>query len=106
VLWAGVAPAAPVAELKQAIDASLGPDPEAVDRPFHPHVTLARFKDAPGPELDEYLRRHALLASAPFEATAFHLYESRTLPDGPAYMAMHSYPLLPLTGQAPPGDRA
>jgi 2'-5' RNA ligase len=99
VLWAGLAPRDPLAALKQAIDEALGPDPESVDRQFHPHVTLARWKDRPGPELAQFLDRHANLASAPFPVRDFHLYESRTLPEGAVYMRLQSFNLRQ---QAPP----
>jgi 2'-5' RNA ligase len=103
VLWAGLSPGDPLAALKQAIDQALGPDPELADRPFHPHVTLARWKDRPGPELAGFLERHARLASAPFAIRDFHLYESRTLPERAVYRRLHSFDLGP---QAPPPPRA
>ena len=96
VLWAGVAPADPVATLKRAIDAALGPDPECADRAFSPHVTLARFKAPPGSALPPYLQRHGQLASAAFPVDTFRLYESRTLSDGPRYAVLAEYPLAPL----------
>ena len=109
VLWAGVTPAAPVAVLKQAIDDVLGPDAEAAGRSFSPHITLARFKDAPGRGLSPYLERHAALACVPFLVDGFRLYESRTLPDGPRYEALARYSLpvplpLPLSGSGATRD--
>lgn len=106
VLWAGVTPAEPVAALKSAIDVLLGPDPETVGRPFHPHVTLARFNDSPGATLRPYLDRHASVASAAFAVSGFRLYESRTQPDGPVYTAVGQYPLSPIAKQAPSGQPA
>ena len=117
VLWAGLEPHDPVVELKQAVDEALGPDPETADRGFSPHVTLARFKDDPGPALSPYLQGHAGLASDRFPVGAFHLYESRTTPGGAIYAVVQSYPLLPtagpkgsnsggIPGQAPPGHPA
>ena len=99
VLWAAVAPVVPVRDLKRAIDEALGPDPEAHDRPFSPHVTLARWQDGPGARpgapLDRFLARHQGLHCAPFEVGAFRLYESRTLPQGPQYTALTDFPLFP-----------
>ena len=96
VLWAGLSPRDPLAALKLAIDQALGPDPELGDREFHPHVTLARWQrgtSRPGPELAGFLDRHAGLASAPFDVREFHLYESRTLPEGAVYTRLHSFEL-------------
>jgi RNA 2',3'-cyclic 3'-phosphodiesterase len=103
VLWAGLRPRDPLAALKLAIDQALGPDPELGNREFHPHVTLARWKDPPGPELAGFLDRHAGLTSAPFDVREFHLYESRTLPEGAVYTRLHSFNLSP---QAPPAKGA
>jgi 2'-5' RNA ligase len=58
-------------------------------RPFHPHVTLARVRDAAG------LRTHALLAGlettglGAFEARAVTLFESRLSPKGSTYVVVH-----------------
>jgi RNA 2',3'-cyclic 3'-phosphodiesterase len=97
VLWAGVAPVAPVVTLKQAIDGALadllGPDAETAERGYAPHITLARFKSPPGPALADYLQRHAELRSPTFCVDRFHLYESRTLPAGPEYTVLESYGL-------------
>ncbi len=103
VLWAGLDPTAPVAALKVAVDAALapvvGPDPEAAERAFSPHVTLARFKDPPEPTaLADFLARHRALASAAFAVAAFTLYQSRTSPAGSVYTALARYPLAGASG--------
>lgn len=106
VLWVGLSPRDPLAALKLAIDQALGPDPELGDREFHPHVTLGRWQrgtSRPGPELAQFLDRHAGLASAPFDVRDFHLYESRTLPEGAVYTRLHSFNLA---RQAPPAKGA
>lgn len=76
VLWAGVNPHEPLQALKAAIDEALGPDPEAAERGFSPHLTLARFRDPPGPALPRYLAEHAAFATPPFTVAEFHLYQS------------------------------
>lgn len=87
VLWAGVAPEAPLQALKEAIDAVLGPDAEAASRPFSPHLTLARFREPPGaalaPLLASFMARHAAFATAPWPVRDFQLYRS-TLGPGAA----------------------
>jgi 2'-5' RNA ligase len=97
VLWAGLAPREPLAALKiamdAAVDAVLGPDPEA-GRGFSPHVTIARFRERPGPELPAYLAAHGALASEPWPVGAFHLYESHLSPKGARYVVRQSFPLV------------
>jgi 2'-5' RNA ligase len=75
VLWAGVTPQEPVQRLKSAVDGVLGPDDEAA-RGFHPHLTLARFREPPGPSLPAYLAAHESFTTVPWIADAFLLYRS------------------------------
>lgn len=60
------------------------------DRPFLPHVTLARTRDrlrlAPPPKDDSAFHQT-------FEATDFRLYQSVTLPDGAQYEVLRSFRL-------------
>jgi len=93
VLWAGVTPVEPVAALKAAIDAVLGPDPEAGDRGFSPHLTLARFREDPRAALDGYLATHAGFASASWSVDFFHLYRSTLGSDGARHEILQRYPL-------------
>jgi 2'-5' RNA ligase len=62
-----------------------GFDPD--QKPFHPHVTLARKIG----KLTQVLEMHPV--SWGFDA--FALVESRTLPEGPVYTVIESYPLAP-----------
>jgi 2'-5' RNA ligase len=93
VLWAGVAPEEPACALKAAIDAALGPDPEASARGYSPHLTLARFRDDPRTELDRYLAAHAAFASAPWPVESFELYRSTLGREGAVHERVQSYPL-------------
>jgi 2'-5' RNA ligase len=93
VLWAGVTPEEPAIQLKAAIDQALGPDAEAAERGFSPHLTLARFRDDPGPALERYLAAHARFASAAWRAEAFHLYRSTLGSDGATHEIVQSYAL-------------
>jgi 2'-5' RNA ligase len=87
VLWAGLAPSPALHALKAAVDAALGPEPDA--RPYAPHVTLARLRDVRPAELARFVDANREVASAPFPIDAFHLYESR---DG-VYTILRSFPL-------------
>jgi 2'-5' RNA ligase len=93
VLWAGVAPAEPLVALKAAIDGAIGPDPEEAERGFSPHLTLARFRDDPGPALTGYLERHAGFDGGAWPVEVFHLYRSTLGRDGAVHEILQSYPL-------------
>jgi 2'-5' RNA ligase len=62
-------------------------------KPFRPHFTLARLKEA-----DRQAVRAFLASPVPalaFEAPVFHLYASTLHPDGARYERLRSYPLAP-----------
>lgn len=63
------------------------------DRAFVPHVTLARLKVTP---LDRLMQREAecgLFATAPFEVTKFHLFQSLSGKSGPVYRPLVDFTL-------------
>jgi 2'-5' RNA ligase len=93
VLWAGIAPLEGITGLKTAIDAVLGPDPEAADRGFSPHLTLARFRDDPGASLNRYLTERAAFVTAPWTVEAFRLYRSTIGASGAVHEVVEEYPL-------------
>ncbi len=93
-LWAGVEPKEPVAALAAKIERmciAVGIEPER--RVFHPHITLARWNGRRGHEVARFLERSRGLASAPFEARDFILFESRLSRHGAHYDEVASYPL-------------
>ena len=93
-LWAGVEPKAPLAALAAKIERacqSAGLTPER--RAFHPHITLARWKGRRTREVESFLERRGALASEPFEADRFILFESRLSRHGAHYEQVASYPL-------------
>jgi 2'-5' RNA ligase len=95
VLWAGLAAPRELPRLATAVDqamAALGFAPET--RPFAPHLTLARLKDArPRAEVAAFLARHAGLRSAPFRVQAFALFSSQLTPQGAIYTRLAEFPL-------------
>jgi 2'-5' RNA ligase len=93
VLWAGVTPLEPIVALKAAIDEVVGADPETSERGFSPHLTLARFRNDPGPELDHYLRERAGFGGATWTADAFLLYRSTLGSDGARHEIFGRYPV-------------
>lgn len=95
VLWAGITAGLPglqriEAEVSARL-ATVGVPPEA--RPYAPHLTLARVREAAG------LRGRALLdglsarTAGTARISAITLFESRLSPRGPAYVALQQTPL-------------
>ena len=103
VIWAGLKAPPALAVLQKEIDAVLareGIPPE--NRPFSPHVTLARIK-VPNPrEISRFRSRNESFAIAEFTIREFHLYSSVLSPKGPTYTKERSYPLLTTAGPDTP----
>jgi 2'-5' RNA ligase len=96
VLWAGTRAPDHLAQLAMATDAvlaSLGFPRE--QRPFAPHLTLARLKGMSLPEpLRNAIRRDAARTFGAWQATEFHLIESRLKPAGAEYTTVQSFPFV------------
>lgn len=78
VLWAGVEESRELMSLAAKIEAAVqkaGVEPEK--RRFHPHVTLARFKDRVSMhDIIPFLSANNLFATEPIAIHEFHLYSS------------------------------
>lgn len=90
VLWAGVRGTPQLFALHQAVGTALAAaiaySPE--DRPYHPHVTLARLDRSPPREaVEDYLDEHAAFQVAAVPITRFSLYSSARTRQGPRYEA-------------------
>ncbi|MFH1133850.1 MAG: RNA 2',3'-cyclic phosphodiesterase [Nanoarchaeota archaeon] len=85
VVWAGIRPEEETIKLQKAICSALG----MRDDRFHPHITLARIKQAkPGlKEACEEMR----LPSEEIRIEKFTLYKSTLLADGPRYETIASF---------------
>jgi len=95
VLWAGVAPLEPLADLHRAVGralrhAGVGPD----ERKFAAHVTLARLNGTPLHQLLDYLERNRALRSEPFPVTGFTLFASSLSREGAQHRPVAEYPLF------------
>ncbi len=93
-LWAGVLPAPALTVLQARVVQAVkraGAEPEA--RRFHPHVTLARLRNAPLEEVTPFVARHSFFKDGPFAVGAFVLMSSRLGHDGSVYTVERSYPL-------------
>lgn len=97
VLWAGVESSDGLRALHAQVTAALtGLGFQADDRPFNPHITLARLKtDRRLPELNAFLEDHRGLRTAAFPVTEFTLFSSQLLPKGALYRQEAVYPLKP-----------
>ena len=63
------------------------------DRPFAPHLTLARFKvPRPQPALQSHLERLGELSLGCFEVSEFFLFESKLSPQGAEYRKVARFP--------------
>jgi 2'-5' RNA ligase len=92
VLVARIAPDDDLLALQQRIeDAVQRLGFEAEDRPFRPHVTVARLKRADASAVHAWLRNHT--AETAFTAEAFHLYASILKPSGAVHKRLASFPL-------------
>lgn len=94
VIWAGMTGAEPVARLAEALEeevAALGFPKEG--RRFHPHVTLARIKFKPSPELRALLAEHQATEFGSLPVQRVSLYQSELGPEGPRYTVLASAPL-------------
>ena len=66
------------------------------DRPFSPHLTLARIKDHVGLRpLREAVAALPSLEFGKFEARSFFLYQSTAKPGGSVYTKLAEFPLIP-----------
>jgi RNA 2',3'-cyclic 3'-phosphodiesterase len=98
VLFAAVEPPEPLGSLARTIEAcvrAVGLAPE--QRPFLPHVTLARFTRSEPARLAAFLERHAELALEPFDVPALVLYRSTLGASGATHQVLHRFAL----GQPP-----
>jgi RNA 2',3'-cyclic 3'-phosphodiesterase len=95
VLWAGLTPSPELEQLQADIrGALLEAGIEGEGRAFHPHITLARFKQPASPyATGPFAAAHNLLRSELFEVSEFHLYSSDLSRDGAVHTIEQTYPL-------------
>lgn len=99
-LWLGISPndglCTLAADLNQAFpsQAAANNDRAANEKPYVPHVTVARFSREAKPRLLIVERNYADTHWGEFRAKQFHLYRSLTLEDGARYSIIDSYSLV------------
>ncbi|MCM0080909.1 RNA 2',3'-cyclic phosphodiesterase [Geomonas sp. Red32] len=93
VVWVGMEQSAPLLSLQHFIEAMLagaGIPPE--DRPFSPHITLARLRDAPPNAVERFEKEHLELVCPTFQADRFILYSSLLTRQGAIHTQEAVYP--------------
>lgn len=95
VLWVGLNGGEPLMQLQHEVEtavvaAGLPPD----ERPFSPHITLARLRDHREGDVAPFLTQNASFANGPFMVDAFHLYSSVLTAKGAIHRREASYPFV------------
>ncbi len=92
VLWAGVdekltglADAVESAAVREGLAPS--------DKPFSPHLTLARFGTRPDAGLKDIVNQYSAFSFGRFDVNGMTLFQSRLMPDGPQYTILKNFPL-------------
>jgi 2'-5' RNA ligase len=94
VLWVGLDGGAPLLDLQRQVEAVVqAAGLPAEERPFSPHITLARFREAPAAPVLSFEERQRAFACPPFTVNDFHLYESTLTGSGAIHRVVESYRL-------------
>lgn len=83
ILWAGVSESKHLAKLQEEIEKACivsGALPD--NRPFSPHLTVARIKGGKTNDVRQYVLNHRGFRSSRFKVERFHLYSSTLDKDG------------------------
>jgi 2'-5' RNA ligase len=92
--FAGVHAGPPLSTIAKQIEDAVKPLGIArEDRPYAPHLTLARIKKEDIRELREHIAKMTNFDFGTFQVSEFHLYMSKTGPKGSVYTKLASYPL-------------
>lgn len=95
ILWAGVTPEHPLAELQQSLAAQLTSGGfKLKNHPFKPHITLSRFGARAG-SMAALLKAHENTAFGPLPVNDFVLFESTPGPEGSVYNVLERFVLAP-----------
>ena len=96
VLWVGVRSEGPLTALAAWVETKAsGAGIPAEPRPFHPHLTLGRFRATPGNGIDSLLNRFPSPELGEVLVDRIVLFESRLEPQGARHIALRAIPLAP-----------
>ncbi len=94
VLFAAIDPAPTLETLQARVEAAVRAlGVEAEQKPFHPHVTLARLKGESFRKVRAFLQAHRAFVLDPFDVAQFHLYASILRPEGSLHRRLRSFTL-------------
>jgi RNA 2',3'-cyclic 3'-phosphodiesterase len=104
VFFAGIQAPPELAHLARSIDGALAPLGIArEDRPYTPHLTLARIKNENIRTLREHIAKMTNFDFGTFPASEFHLYLSKPGAQGSVYTRLASFPLRASSGSQASG---
>jgi 2'-5' RNA ligase len=94
VFWAGVEAPASLSQLVEQVEEAMRRIGFArEERPFRPHLTLARFRvPQPQPALQALLTEQGEQELGNFEVSEFFLFESKLSPQGAQYRKLERFP--------------
>ena len=95
VIWAGLENGEPLIRIVEFLETKLsrlGFHPE--QKPFHLHLTLARIKSKPPPELAELLTEHPATDFGVVYISSVEWFQSELQPNGPRYTVLASAELI------------
>jgi len=91
IVWVGVRFAEPLTEIAAELEKGLVPlGIPAEERPFRPHLTLARVRARPPRELGTYLQQHEKTKYGTASIAELHLFRSELRPEGAKYTPLHT----------------
>jgi RNA 2',3'-cyclic 3'-phosphodiesterase len=94
VVWAGIEGGQTLQALAAELESELEPLGYArEDRPFVPHLTLARIKAKPPQSLHDLLKRHQKTQFGTASIASVEFFRSDLGPDGPKYTELATAPL-------------
>lgn len=92
ILYAKVNKPSELSRLYRRINSALeGMGLELEKQKLRPHITLARLKETPYPEIARFLQTESLLKSEAFPIDSFHLFRSKLSPSGSEYQIEASF---------------
>jgi len=92
VLWVGVEPVPLLLQLQHKVELAVRSAGIAVEeRPFSPHITIARLKEVHLEQVRRFELQHQDFIAGTLMAENFHLYASRLSPAGATHTRLQSY---------------
>lgn len=95
VLWIGVKAEPKLLRLAESIQQTvLAAGISLEERPFSPHITLARFKLPAARELGAFIDQHGKKTFKSFSVREFTLFQSQLSRDGAVHIPVRNFPLI------------